>query len=150
MQLRDILKGRILLVGVGNSLRGDDAAGTEFIRRCSIRKIPFELLDTGSSPENFIAKITNSDFETVILIDSVEMGEVPGTIKVFLPQEISELSVSTHNQSLKVFFEFIKLQKPGIKTYLIGIQPKSLNFGEKISPKVNKSIDKLIEELCMS
>jgi len=147
MQIKDIFKGKVLLVGVGNSLRGDDSAGSELIRRCLIKKIQCGLLDAEMSPENFINKIVNSNYETVILVDSVDMRETPGTIRIFSPDEISGISFSTHNASLKVFFEFITSQKPKIKTYLIGIQPKTLKLNEKISQEVDKSIDKLIEEL---
>ena len=153
MQLKDIFNGNVLLIGVGNSLRGDDSAGSIFITRCSIKKIKCGLIDAGMSPENFLNKILSSSFNTIIVVDSVEMNESAGTVKIFSPEEISSGSISTHNSSLKIFFEYIKSQKPEIKLYLIGIQPKSLKFGERISREVDESIDMLVErikELCMN
>ncbi len=153
MQLKDIFTEKVLLVGVGNTLKSDDSAGPVFISKCLSKNIKSEFLDAGVSPENFINKIMNSEFNTLIVVDSVEMGEPPGTIRIFTPEEISNRSISTYNTSLKILFEYIISQKPQIKIYLVGIQPKSLRFGEEISEEVSNSIDKLIEELeflCMN
>ncbi|MFN3967230.1 MAG: hydrogenase 3 maturation endopeptidase HyCI [Endomicrobiia bacterium] len=147
MQLKEIFNGKVLLVGVGNTLKGDDSIGPVFITRCLLKNVKCGLLNAGISPENFINKIVNSDFDTVVFVDSVEMNEPPGTFKIFSPEEISNNSISTHNTSFKIFFEYISLQRPKMKLWLIGIQPKSLNFGEEISKEVNESINKLVEEI---
>lgn len=148
MELKQILNGRVLLVGVGNLLKGDDAAGPIFIERCKQRKIRYETLDTATSPENFVDRIIK--FDTVIIVDSVEMGESPGTIRMFSPEEISGTLSFTHDISLKVFSEYILSRKPGIKVYLIGIQPKSMKFGKGLSCEVDMAIEKLLDEICMN
>ncbi|GAG05135.1 unnamed protein product, partial [marine sediment metagenome] len=61
--LRGELKGKIVLLGVGNRIRGDDAAGPELIE--ILKKRPPDvgkeifLFDGEEVPENYLIPITN-------------------------------------------------------------------------------------------
>ncbi|MGB9879969.1 MAG: hypothetical protein ACPLRM_04330, partial [Anaerolineae bacterium] len=49
-------------------------------------------------------------------------------------------SLSTHKQSLKLLFSVLKEGIPGVKIKLLGIQPKTIDFGARISSQVRVSV----------
>lgn len=145
------LKPPVLLLGIGNTLKGDDAAGPEFITRIKSRGIKINSINCGETPENYIKQITSSNAKTILFIDAVEMSKSAGTVDLFSADKISNFSISTHGMSLSMLAEFIKTEN-NATVYLLGIQPKSIKLGEKLSPEVDESIENLInkveQELC--
>jgi hydrogenase 3 maturation protease len=144
------LSGKILILGMGNSLKQDDGAGPHFVRKFKIQNSKFknnvELLDAGTAPENYTGKIKQINPDTLLIIDAVDFGEKAGSIRVIEAEQIGSQSLSTHNISLKTFVDFLKADLPELKVLVVGIQPKAANFGEGLSPEVEKAVD----ELCMS
>ncbi len=144
------LDGKILVLGIGNSLKRDDGAGPHFVRKFRIQnpksKNKLELLDVGTAPENFTGKIKKIKPDTLVIVDAVDFGEAPGRVKVVRAEEIGAQSLSTHNISLKTFVGFLKEDLPTLEVWVVGIQPKQTGFGEELSPEVKKAVD----ELCMS
>ncbi|MBI5573617.1 MAG: hydrogenase maturation peptidase HycI [Elusimicrobia bacterium] len=154
MDLKDF-KGRILIVGIGNTLKGDDGAGCEVIRclkiviasdqreRGNLEKI--NLLDCGTAPENYTKKIKDFKPETIVFIDAVEMKETPGTVKIIDEKDISSGFFTTHNMPLNLFLGYIK-EETKANIIFIGIQPKSTRIGECLSAPVQKAVEKLVNE----
>ena len=148
--IKKIDKKNLLIVGIGNTLKGDDGAGCEVIRRLKIKgQLSFYLLDAGSAPENYTKKIKDYKPKTIIFIDAVSMSELPGTIKMIDEKEISSGYFTTHNMPLNLFIDYIK-QETKSEIFFVGIQPKSVKIGEGLSAEVQKSAEKLVEKLCMN
>ncbi|MFA5778841.1 MAG: hydrogenase maturation peptidase HycI [Elusimicrobiota bacterium] len=138
-------KKNLLIVGIGNSLKGDDGAGPEIIKRLQKKgQVPFSLLDAGSAPENYTKTIKDFKPETIIFIDAVEMKETPGTVKIIDEKNISSGYFTTHNMPLNLFLDYIK-EETKAKIIFIGIQPKSTRFGEGLSAPVQKAVEKLVD-----
>jgi len=139
-----------LFIGVGNALKGDDAAGYEFVERCRKKGLGLKMLAVGISPENFTKQIINSSPDSILFIDAAEMGSPPGAVEIFTDKDISETDFSTHNISLKTFIHYIRQNWPQNRkqplVYVVGIQPKNTRFGEPISKEVSSAIDTLVEE----
>lgn len=144
------LNGKILILGVGNSMKQDDGAGPALISELKIKseklKMKVELLDAGTAPENYAGKIKQIRPDTLLIVDAVDFGEAPGRVKVVRAEEIGIQSLSTHNISMKTFVGFLKGDLPALGVWVIGIQPKEVGYGEELSPEVKKAVD----ELCMS
>ncbi|MBN1383730.1 MAG: hydrogenase maturation peptidase HycI [Elusimicrobia bacterium] len=138
------LYGKVLILGIGNSLKGDDGLGSEVIKRLH-GKTPHMLLDTGSAPENYTKKIKELSPDTVVIVDAAELGASPGTIRIIDEKEITSGFFTTHNTPLNMFVDYIKMESE-MKVIFIGVQPKSMKFGEEISAPVDKAIENLIEE----
>ena len=69
--LRDILRGRVALVGVGNTLRGDDGVGPLLIESLS-RLVPagdVVLFNCQMCPENYIGPICGCPPDIILLVD---------------------------------------------------------------------------------
>ncbi|MCX8170900.1 MAG: hydrogenase maturation peptidase HycI [Candidatus Bathyarchaeota archaeon] len=147
LKLRSDLKtwlegcSKLVILGVGNVLRGDDALGPEFISRL-MGKLPkkVKLIDGGVMPENFIGHIRRFKPSHVLLIDAADFGGKPGEIRLIPPEQISSVALSTHSIPLHILAELIG-RYVGAKVMLLGVEPKSLNLGEDVSPEVKKSIE---------
>jgi len=127
-----------LFVGIGNVLKCDDGIGVYISQR--IRSAPDILvLTVETSIENYIGKINSIDPDILILLDAVDMGASPGTIKTMSINQIHDLTFNTHNISLARFSEFFRME-----IYIVGIQPEKVEFGEKISYIVHNEADRLI------
>jgi hydrogenase 3 maturation protease len=140
-ELRRRLKGKVLLIGVGNTLRGDDGAGPALIALLE-GKVKAGLIDVGEAPENYAGKIIAADPDTIVLIDAADFGAQPGDIAVLDPDEISGCGISTHQMPLNVFFSYIR-QNCRADALGLGIQPAQIGFGDPVSPAVASSVEAL-------
>ena len=70
---------KIAVCGIGNRLRGDDAAGPLVIDMLA-QSFPAEnvlLLDCGTVPERFTSKIVSFSPDMLIIVDAVDMAGPP-------------------------------------------------------------------------
>lgn len=132
-------------MGIGNPLRGDDAFGPEVINRLP-PKPPHLLLNVEMTPENHLETIINFHPDTLLLIDAIDWDAEPGELKVAEPEEIGGESISTHNISLGFLMDYLARQT-GADVFLLGIRPKQVSIGEKISPIVAKRVTEVVEFL---
>lgn len=139
--LRDC--SRLVILGIGNPLRGDDALGVEIIkllRKKTLKNIL--LIEGGPIPENFIGKIKLFAPSHVLLIDAAHFGGSPGDVSLISPEQIKGVAISTHAIPLYLTAELIK-EATGAKIMLLGVQPKNVDLGEKISPEVEEAIKEI-------
>jgi len=144
-ELRSRLKGRVLLIGVGNTLRGDDAAGPALIGLLE-GKVDAILLDAGETPENYFSRIVNAKADTIVFLDAANFGAAPGDLAVLEVSDIAGCSISTHQMPVDVFFRAIK-QDSSAEMFGIGVQPAGIGFGEPMSPEVKETVQALAESL---
>ncbi|MGH7687489.1 MAG: hydrogenase maturation protease [Candidatus Dormibacteria bacterium] len=106
-------KARVLVVGVGNVLRGDDMFGVEVSRRLEQMKLPpsVRVTETGIAGISFVQELMDG-YEAVLLIDAVERGKPPGTL-VLLEPKVPEPSSLTSEQR-REFFSDLHQADPSI------------------------------------
>ena len=136
-----ILCGKIVIVGIGNILRGDDGLGPLLIQRLEGR-IKAVCIDAGTAPESYTGKILKENPDTILLIDAVHLDSAPGEYAVLNKNEILQSGLSTHDMSPKLFIEYLEEQSAA-KIYMLGVQPKNLAFGDEISDNVRRSLDEI-------
>jgi hydrogenase 3 maturation protease len=132
---------KVLILGVGNSMRGDDGAGPSLIAHLH-GKVDANLIDAGDVPENWLGPIIAMKPEVVVMVDAADLGSSPGDIAIIEMDEISQRSISTHNASLDLAARFLT-SSIQVDIFLLGIQPASLAFGEKLTPRVKRSVNAL-------
>ncbi|MDZ7635845.1 MAG: hydrogenase maturation protease [Bacteroidales bacterium] len=129
----------ILFVGIGNVLRRDDGAGVYVSTR--IRETEnIKVITPEVSIENYIGKINSIDYDTLVLIDCVDMQKAPGSFGLIPLEEVNDLTFNTHNISLKKLSEFFRNE-----VLILAIQPETIVFGEKLSYIVHEACDKIID-----
>jgi len=82
-----VTRPRILVAGIGNVFLGDDAFGVEVAQRLAQRSLPDEVrvVDFGIRSLDLAYALTDG-YETVILVDAVPRGGVPGTVYLITPE----------------------------------------------------------------
>jgi hydrogenase 3 maturation protease len=139
MEVKKLLQGKIVIVGVGNELRGDDGVGVYIANRLKRRNV----INAGVAPENFIGKIKKMKPERIVILDALDFGGKPGEVKIVDARKTKGLKISTHSLPLSFFCKLFE----NIGIYLIGIQPKLNDFGSEMSREVRDSANGLIRGL---
>ena len=140
--LKAHLQGKSLILGIGNSLRSDDAAGSLLAGRIK-GKVPYIVYDAGANPENYLGKIIKDKPDTVVIIDAVDFGGKPGEFRVLEGQDLKTVNLfSTHNASISLTINYLQ-NNFKVDIIILVLQPKSIAFGDRISAEVQESLDKL-------
>ena len=132
---------KFVLLGVGNPLRGDDGAGPELLRRLR-NKTSAILLDCEEVPENYLGEIAAIQPETIVVIDAVNLGTRAGAVALLEEDNFQSIGWSTHHGSLRPMIKYIKANTKA-DVFVLGIQPKSTEFGTEISSEVRQTLDLL-------
>ena len=139
-ELEELLEraNRLLFIGVGNVLKRDDGVGVviskQIIERPDIKSLTVEI-----SIENYIGKINSMEPGEIVIVDCMELGSSPGTYRLMTLENVEDMTFNTHNISLGRVGDFFHYP-----SYVLGIQPGSVEFGEHLSPPVQDSADRII------
>ncbi len=130
---------RVVLLGVGNPIRGDDAVGPRIIELLEPRPIEnVLLLNTESVPEAFTGKVEEFKPTHILMIDAANFNGAPGDTKLITGEQIGGQAVSTHSLPLNIFISFIE-ESLSVSVLLLGIQPQSIGLGEPLSEPVESA-----------
>ena len=141
----NVLKGKVVIVGIGNILRGDDGIGPQLVERLK-GKTKAVCFDVGTSPENYIGKIIKENPDTILLIDAIHLDRNPGEYALLSKDDIIQSGLTTHDLSPSMFIEFIE-QQSSANIFLLGIQPQNINIGDEITEPVKRTLNDLTEEI---
>jgi hydrogenase 3 maturation protease len=158
---------RVAIVGIGNELNGDDAAGVLVARKLLRKKEALEkavsapgpdtrqlvhenvlIIDAGPVPENFSGILRRFHPELVILVDAADMKDRGGSFALVDVQDVDASGGSTHIQPLSLFANFL-IEEIGCQVVFLGIQPVSLDYCSPISGQVKRTIAKIAHMLGM-
>lgn len=146
-KLRNLLIGKVVIVGLGHPLRGDDALGP-YLVKCLEGHIDALCIDAGSAPENYLGKIIKASPDVVLFIDAVDFDQAPGFYRILEKEEILKTGFTTHDLSPRMLMEYLSAGTKA-KIYLLGIQPQDLQLGQELSLPVQKAasqLERLIKE----
>jgi hydrogenase 3 maturation protease len=147
-ELRDFIRGanKIAILSIGNDLRSDDGLGLYIIEKLSIDDPRVMIQNVGSVPEGFARNLAEFGAERVIMVDAADMMKPPGHIELVTKDRIGGITISTHSMPLSFPMMYLE-QETGGKTILIDIQPKSIQFGEGLTPEIQEVVDNTINTL---
>lgn len=144
VHLKAHLTGKAVILGIGSSLRGDDAVGSLLAGRIK-GKVPYTVYDAGSSPENYLGKIIKDNPDNIIMLDAGDFGGSPGEFREFEGEDFKTVNFfSTHDASLQMAINYLQGK---IKANIIAliVQPKDTSFGETLSPEIEQAL-RVLEE----
>ena len=139
------LGGRhVAVVGVGNRLRGDDAAGSLVVERLQgeddlAGADDPRLIDAEQTPENYLDRLLASAPDVVLFVDATDLGAAPGTLRLAGMSELAQRAQSTHAPSLRLTAEILAAH--GIASLLLGIQPARTALGAGLTSAVAAAVD---------
>jgi len=139
----DILRGKVIIVGIGNIMRGDDGFGPALVKELDNR-VNAHCIDVGTAPENYIGKIAKMSPDTILFVDAVHLSIKPGEYDILKKEDIVSSGLTTHDISPEMLINFLESQTKA-KIYLLGMQPESIGFGDEMSDAVKRSLMKIAE-----
>lgn len=143
---------RVRVIGVGNSLRGDDGAGVEVARR---------LEEAGPDDADYLTGPVDSasllgafaGAARVIVVDAACSGAPPGTIHRFeatrapLPPRLLR-ETSTHGAGLQAGIELARaLDRLPPELWIYGIEGSDFGPGKSCSHAVSLAVDRVAQEI---
>ena len=132
----------MVILGIGNTLRGDDAIGSLLAARLKGR-VPYIVYDAGASPENYLGKIVKDAPDTVVIIDSADFGAKAGEVRVLTGPEVTTTNLfSTHNASISLSINYLK-NNLRADIIILMIQPESIGLVDKLSRRAQEALDLL-------
>jgi hydrogenase 3 maturation protease len=135
--------GRLVILGVGNPLKGDDAAGLLCAEHL-MKTVPkrgrrnIKILRAYDVPENYTGIIRKFRPDRVLIVDAALAGLKPGDIFILEKEKIAIEEISSHKIPLMVLISYLE-QSIGCKVTVLGIQAKDLSFGAPITPIIKKA-----------
>jgi hydrogenase maturation protease len=142
-------KERILVLGVGNLLMGDEGVGIHAVRELMERTLPphVDVIDGGTAGLDLLHIMEG--YERVLIIDAVDVGEEPGAILRFGPQDVTsqdaDLSMSLHQTEVLRVLEFATYVGQTLPPVVIyGVQPETMEWSLELSPRVQARLDSLV------
>lgn len=145
-ELRNSLKGRLAVMGIGNTLRADDALGPQVASSLPesdhLRPFCCEAV-----PEKWIAPLRRSNPDVILIVDVADFGGIPGEIRLLETADLLGLhSPSTHGISPGFLMEHFT-DETGAPSFMLAVQPRSLELGAEMSEECRRAADEIIREL---
>ncbi len=129
-----------LILGIGNPLRSDDAAGSIVARKLTRKGLV--SIDAEFMPENYVGIIRRHNPEKIIIVDTCDMALTPGEVRIIPLHKIHTGIVTTHSVPLVAIIK--KLQEITTDIVYIGIQPENIELGDTVTKAVKKSIEQVV------
>lgn len=140
---------KVLLLGVGNLLLGDEGIGIHLVREMREQRLPdyVKLVDGGTAGMDLLYWLETAGY--AVIVDCVEAGEKPGTI-FRIPADALNLKpkgklLSLHELNLGEVLFLAKEMNKLPPTIIFGVQPGIIGCGTELSPDVQKVLPQLVE-----
>ncbi len=151
-------RGRLLILGLGNLLMGDEGLGVHLAQRleqCNALPDGVHTLEGGTAgfqlTEYFLA------YPVVVLIDATLDGQPAGAIRLLKPRFSSEFpkALSTHDIGLKDLLDGLTLmgRMPEIYLFVVSVselQPMHIGLSpevEAVMPELERRVLQLVNDL---
>jgi sulfhydrogenase subunit alpha len=142
IRLGDVIAAAPVFIGVGKEGRSDDQAGLKMAQELKTSGFKDVYLESEMEEDHILEANAH---RPLIFLDIVQMGERPGKIALLPLQHVFWNSVLSHrllpSVSNRLTYNQIK------NSFLLGIQPQSIEEGGSISQPVLQAIEKILEEI---
>ena len=149
----DFCASRVLVLGCGNVLLGDDGLGPAVIGCLQSRyRLPDDvcIVDTGTAVRDLLCTIALSPVkpQRIVVIDAADRGKNPGEVTV----ETVENALTLHNSALSVhLLPTLSLLTElteccGVDVKLVTVQPA--NVPEVVCPGLSPPVEAAVQHVC--
>lgn len=151
---------RILVAGVGNVLRTDDAFGVVVAHRLADMDLPegVQVVETGIGGMALVQELQGL-YDAMILVDAVDYGRPPGSVLLIEPDVIDIDALTPDRRSdLLADMHLAKPERVLMLARALGVLPKHLltvgcqpvdpdAYGTQMSPEVTAAVEIAIKEI---
>ncbi len=159
--------GIIKVIGIGQSLRGDDAAGLEAVRLWQqkyFQNHEHQIIQVELAELPGVGLLSLLDgVKAAILVDAVQSHSIPGTIHILTENQVEALGEgpgSAHGWGVAETLSLGRQLEPSSlpnQLVVIGIEAGQMNMGEALSPRVQSAlpqaadlIEQIVEQLTVN
>jgi len=143
---------RATVLGLGNILLGDEGVGIRAIERFRERyDVPewVEIVDGGTAGIDLLPVLRPG--AALIIVDAIKPDRGPGTMLRLEDDEVPAFlsaKLSPHQIGLPDLLATAQLlDRVPSKLILLGIEPKSLETGVRLTPELDEKVDGLVEKI---
>jgi len=138
----------IVVVGLGNPLMADEGIGVCLVERLAQSAVDHpevEFIDAGTGGLAVLHYIEGR--RKAIFVDCACMGEEPGSIRRFLPEEVRSVKALAHRSLheadlLRIIDMARQLRRAPDEIVMFGIQPERVGLGQGLSRTLTNGIDR--------
>lgn len=143
---------KVLVLGIGNYLMGDEGVGVHIVQRMEKMGLPeyVDVLDGGTG--GFFLMNVFDDYGKVIFLDATMDGKKGGTIALLKPKFAADFpkALSVHDVGLKDMVEALYLQDILPEMHLVtisveGIQPMTIEMTKDVEGSIPKAIETILQ-----
>jgi hydrogenase maturation protease len=140
---------QIALLGLGNLMRTDDAVGMltlQTLAESSLLPPDVRVIEGGTLGLDLLDSLRG--ISRLLVLDAVDTGATPGTLKRFEGQEVDDLPVSksVHLLGFSDLMGALRLiDAAPAEVVLLGVQPASTDWGTLLSPEVDLALRTLMQ-----
>jgi hydrogenase maturation protease len=142
---------RTLVLGVGNTLLGDEGVGVHALRFLQAQRLALDLDLVDGGTLGFSLAGVLAEAQQVVVIDAAQMSAPPGTVRRFVGEQMDRFlagrrSRSVHEVSLYDLIAVGHLagdlpQRRG----LVAVQPEAIGWSEALSPEMEGALPRVAE-----
>ena len=143
-------KDRVLILGIGNYLMGDEGVGVHVVQALSKEKLPdfVDIMDGGTGSFDLMPIL--AQYPLVIFIDATMDFRPPGTIDVMYPKFAADFPtvLSAHDVGLKDMIDALEFKGELPKIILVtvsikGMIPMRITLTEEVQKSIPAVVDKI-------
>jgi len=143
-------KDRVLVLGIGNYLMGDEGVGVHVVQALSKEKLPdfVDVMDGGTGSFDLMPIL--AQYPLVIFIDATMDFRPPGTIDVIYPQFAAEFPtvLSAHDVGLKDMIDALEFKGELPKIILVTVSIKGMiPMRITLTDDVQKSVPEVVTRI---
>lgn len=137
----------LVVIGMGNELRGDDSVGIVVVRMLKphINK-KLRIFEGYTTPEVFISPTCSTKPSHVLIVDAAEIKGKPGEWRLLLSSELNGSLLTTHSIPPTEIASNIE-QRCNAKVAFIGIQPLKRDVDLSLSKDCKKGAVELVNSI---
>ena len=142
---------RLLVLGVGNEIMGDDAVGLKVVRELKKKRLPeyVEVVEGGTLSFQLLNFLDR--YDKIIIVDAIYSGGEPGDVKKLrfseLAQKIESSAVTSHDFDFFRVLKILGMIEKVPEAIVVGVEVERISFGERLSEKVEKGVLKAVEKI---
>lgn len=144
----------VVVISLGNPLMSDEGVGPRVLEALSARANDFpgvDFVDAGTSLLGAVHSMAGR--RKAALVDCAVMGAEPGALRRFTPAEVASRKAgpgfSLHEGDLLSAIDLSRrLGECPPEIVLFGIQPASMEMGERLSPVLEAKLGEYVAAVC--
>ncbi len=143
--------GGVLILGVGNTLLGDEGVGVHVVRHLEGTALPqgVRLLDGGTGGLVLLGPMQEA--EKIVLIDATMDGNPPGTVRKMRPRYSRDYppTLTAHDIGLKDLLDAFHLtgtRPPDVTLFAVSVR-EIPDLSTELSPAVQEAVPKIARQV---